>query len=52
MKQPSTEAPAKKKPYQAPKLLVYGDLTQLTQATGARGNLDGGTRLGRRRTGR
>ena len=30
-----------KKPYQAPKLIVYGDLTQLTMATGSmKGNID------------
>ena len=50
MKQP-TEKQTEKKPYQPPKLLVYGDLTQLTQARGAKGHLDGGTRLGKRRTG-
>ncbi len=26
----------KKKPYQAPRLIIYGDLTQLTQGTGTR----------------
>jgi hypothetical protein len=26
----------KKKPYQAPRLIIYGDLTQLTQGTGMR----------------
>ena len=51
MKQPS-EIPAKKKPYQAPKLLIYGDLTQMTQAVGRSGQLDGGKTGIRRRTGR
>ena len=31
MKQPSNSSP--KKPYQSPKLLVYGDLTEMTKAT-------------------
>jgi len=52
MKQPSQAQPAKKKPYQAPKLLVYGDLTQMTLAAGSKGQLDGGRILGRRRSGR
>jgi len=30
-----------KKPYQTPKLLVYGDLTEMTRATGKTGNRDG-----------
>ena len=51
MKQPS-EIPAKKKPFQAPKLLVYGDLTQMTQAVGTKGQPDGGRAFGRRRSGR
>lgn len=30
-----------KKPYQAPKLIIYGDLTQLTLATGTmKGHID------------
>jgi len=41
MKQ-SVEVPAKKKPYQSPKLLVYGSLTQMTQGTGLLGRKDGG----------
>jgi hypothetical protein len=41
MTQPS-EVPVKKKPYQSPKLLVYGDLTQLTQTKGTSGSLDKG----------
>jgi len=52
MKQPS-EISAKKKPYQPPKLLVYGDLTQMTQAVGSKGHLDGGVRpITKRRSGR
>jgi hypothetical protein len=40
-----------KKPYQAPKLLVYGDLTEMTKTRGLRGRLDGGKQLTMRRTG-
>jgi hypothetical protein len=37
------EAP-KKKPYQAPKLLVYGDLTEMTKTmAGMPSGFDGGT---------
>jgi hypothetical protein len=50
MTQPS-ETPGNKKPYQAPKLLVYGNLMQMTQARGLKGHLDGGPPT-RRRTGR
>jgi hypothetical protein len=49
MKSPATVPP--KKVYQAPKLQVYGDLTEMTKSTGPRGQLDGGTGLGMRRTG-
>jgi hypothetical protein len=49
MKSPATVPP--KKVYQAPKLQVYGDLTELTKSNGPRGNLDGGSKLGMRRTG-
>lgn len=38
MKQPAERLA--KKPYQAPKLLVYGDLKEMTRTTGARGQLD------------
>ena len=41
-----------KKPYQAPKLLVYGNLTEMTQNVGNVGNPDGGPRAGMRKTGR
>jgi hypothetical protein len=41
-----------KKPYESPKLLVYGDLKEMTLSRGGRGKLDGGTKLGARRTGR
>lgn len=47
MKQPS-EKLAKKKPYQPPKLLVYGNLTELTKAKGQPGYPDGG-RVGTKR---
>jgi hypothetical protein len=39
-----------KKPYQAPKLLVYGNLTEMTQAVGNVKNLDGGLMAGMRKT--
>jgi len=51
MKQPS-EALAKKKPYQSPKLLVYGDLVQMTKAVGRKAKKDGATSGNNRRTGR
>jgi hypothetical protein len=48
---PRSEAPAKK-PYQAPKLLVYGNLTEMTLTmAGNRGHLDGGKNLNMRKTG-
>jgi hypothetical protein len=50
MKQPSTNST--KKPYQSPKLLVYGDLTEMTKSLGRVGQLDGGSFPLRRRTGR
>jgi hypothetical protein len=40
-----------KKPYEAPKLLVYGDLTEMTRATGMVGMMDGGPIAGMRKTG-
>ena len=49
MKQ-SSKTPAKK-PYQSPKLLVYGDLTEMTKSTGRSGRLDGGPNPAKRRTG-
>jgi hypothetical protein len=49
MKAPSEAQ--KKRPYQAPKLFVYGDLTEMTKSKGPRDKLDGGTQLGMRRTG-
>jgi len=49
MKQPS-EKPAKK-PYQPPKLLVYGDLTQMTKSHAQGGRVDGATHGLYRRTG-
>jgi hypothetical protein len=50
MKQPS-EASAKKKTYQSPKLLIYGNLIQMTQAAGKKGHIDGGHIDDKRRTG-
>lgn len=49
MKQASKE-PAKK-PYQPPKLLVYGNLAEMTKSKGNKGKFDGGGRPGRRHTG-
>jgi hypothetical protein len=40
-----------KKPYQPPKLLVYGNLAEMTRAAGTKSKLDGGTRPRMRRTG-
>jgi hypothetical protein len=41
-----------KKPYQAPKLLVYGNLTEMTLTkAGPKGSLDGGKKVGMRQTG-
>ena len=50
MKQPS-ERPAKK-PYESPKLSVYGDLTEMTKAAGRKAKTDGGGNPLKRRTGR
>jgi hypothetical protein len=50
MKQPSKRTV--KKPYQPPKLLVYGDLAEMTKALGRSSKLDGGTKPLKRRTGR
>ncbi len=49
MKQPSNK-PAKK-PYQSPKLLVYGDLTQMTKSKAVGGRADAAKTGLRRRTG-
>ena len=52
MVSPATVPP--KKVYQAPKLQVYGDLTEMTKTKGQRGardSLGGGGALGMRRTG-
>jgi hypothetical protein len=41
-----------KKPYQAPKLFVYGNLTEMTLTmAGKKGNLDGSKNLNKRMTG-
>ncbi len=50
MKSPATVPP--KKVYQAPKLQVYGDLTEMTKTKGPRSRLDGGAVANMRRTGR
>ena len=55
MTQPVKELLRKpKKPYESPKLLIYGDLKEMTLATGARGQKDGATTGNplKRRTGR
>jgi len=41
-----------KKPYEPPKLHVYGNLAEMTKASGNKGGPDGGRRLNFRRTGR
>ncbi|HUN62374.1 MAG TPA: hypothetical protein VMU53_10305 [Candidatus Sulfotelmatobacter sp.] len=48
----SSEKLEQKKPYQAPKLLIYGNLTEMTKGTGAHGKKDGGGGLFRRLTGK
>jgi hypothetical protein len=50
MKQPSNRSA--KKAYESPKLLVYGDLTEMTKALGRVGKNDSGTNPLKRRTGR
>jgi hypothetical protein len=40
-----------RKPYQPPKLLVYGNLAEMTKSKGNKGKMDGGSRAGHRRTG-
>jgi hypothetical protein len=48
---PQSEASAKK-PYRAPKLLVYGNLTEMTRAKTNKGTLDGAkTPINMRKTG-
>jgi len=49
MTQPSERL--KKKPYEPPKLHVYGNLAEMTRATGKIGKADGGHRPGRLKTG-
>ena len=49
MKQSAQTTP--KKPYQPPKLLVYGNLTEMTKTRGPAGQLDGGNRFHKNRTG-
>jgi len=41
-----------KRPYQAPKLLIYGNLTEMTRAVGNKQNLDGALKAGMRKTSR
>lgn len=49
MKQPSEKAA--KKPYVAPKLFIYGSLTEMTKAAGRKSRIDGGGNPLKRRTG-
>lgn len=49
MKSPAVVPP--KRPYQVPKLLVYGDLTEMTKAMALGGRPDGGTKVAMKRTG-
>jgi hypothetical protein len=41
-----------KKPYQTPKLLVYGNLTEMTKSAGTKAQRDGAVLGVKRRTGR
>jgi hypothetical protein len=47
---PQSELSAKK-PYRAPKLIVYGNLTEMTLTMGNKNNLDGSKTVGMRKTG-
>jgi hypothetical protein len=47
----SFEVQPKKKPYQSPKLLIYGSLAQMTQQGGVSGKPDGGKKFRSTRTG-
>jgi len=49
MESPATVPP--KKVYQAPKLRVYGDLSEMTKTSGMSGQKDGGTAGFKRHTG-
>lgn len=40
-----------KKPYQPPKLHIYGNLAEMTQTQGILGKADGGTRPRKKNTG-
>jgi hypothetical protein len=51
MWRPVMAKPVRRKPrktYSKPTLIVYGTVRDLTQKTGTKGKLDGGTTLGRR----
>ena len=39
-----------KKAYKSPEFTVYGAIVKLTHAVASRGQLDGGTRVGRKHT--
>ena len=44
-------SPKEKKPYESPKLLVYGDLKEMTLSFGNNGQRDNGSRVRHRQTG-
>jgi hypothetical protein len=50
MNRPSVK-PEKKKPYEAPKLIAYGNLAEMTQSKGNVGKFDTGGSGLRRKTG-
>jgi hypothetical protein len=45
------EKSERRKPYESPKLLVYGNLAEMTRMRGRHGNPDGGKTTGKRHTG-
>ena len=48
----SAAGASEKKPYQSPKLVVYGTLTEMTKMIGKMGMGDGGMLINRTKTGR
>ena len=47
MNRPSEKPEKKKKVYQSPKLLVYGNLSEMTKSTGRKFKQDGGKGVNR-----
>jgi hypothetical protein len=43
MQSDSNRMPGTRKPYEAPRLRVYGDVGEITRNVSMKGNLDGGT---------